>query len=306
MKISLTVFLATVGCFLVMAVEPPRQQVDCGNIERMRIYSPQLNDTITVDTWLPEDYSQNPSVRYPVIYMHDGQNLFDASTTWNHQSWEMDQTMCSLVKTFKIKPAIIVGVHSFPDTRVADLMPQKAITGSPLETVLEEVKLKGMTPRGDAYAAFLVETLKPTVDNTYRTESDMRHTTVMGSSMGGLMSIYALCEYPEVFGNALCMSTHWTGAPSVAKEFEDAMYDYIESHLPSPETHRLYFDHGTATIDAGYGPAEERILEMINTKGYSIDKRNLFNTVAYGAPHQETAWAARVALPLIFLLAQPD
>lgn len=306
MKISLTVFLATVGCTLAMAVEPPLQQADCGSIERMRIYSPQLNDTITVDTWLPEDYSQNPEVRYPVIYMHDGQNLYDASTTWNHQSWEMDQAMCKLENKFKLKPAIIVGVHSSSDTRVADLMPQKAITGTPLEEVLEEVKLKGMEPRGDAYAAFLVETLKPTVDNTYRTEADMRHTTVMGSSMGGLMSIYALCEYPDVFGNALCLSTHWTGSPSVAKEFEDAMYKYIDSHLPSPETHRLYFDHGTETIDAAYGPAEERILKMINTKGYTIGKRNLFNTVDYGAAHEESAWGARVELPLVFLLSQTD
>lgn len=306
MKISLTVFLATIGCTLAMAVEPPRQQADCGSIERMRLYSPQLNDTITVDTWLPEDYSQNPEVRYPVIYMHDGQNLYDASTTWNHQSWEMDQAMCKLANKFKLKPAIIVGVHSSSDTRVADLMPQKAITGTPLEEVLEEVKLKGMEPRGDAYAAFLVETLKPTVDSTYRTEADMRHTTVMGSSMGGLMSIYALCEYPDVFGNALCLSTHWTGTPSVAKEFEDAMYNYIDSHLPSPETHRLYFDHGTETIDAAYGPAEERILKMINTKGYSLGKRNLFNTVDYGAAHEESAWGARVELPLFFLLSQTD
>lgn len=306
MKIYTTLILAIAGCFPALATEPPVQHADCGKIERLRIYSPQLKDTITVDTWLPEDYGQNPDERYPVVYMHDGQNLFDASTTWNHQSWEMDQAMCSLVNSGKIKPAILVGVHSFADTRVADLMPQKAVTGTPLESVLEEVKLKGMAPRGDAYAAFIVETLKPIVDKTFHTEPDMLHTTVMGSSMGGLMSIYALCEYPEVFGNAICMSTHWTGAPSVAKEFEDAMYNYIDANLPSPENHRLYFDHGTKTIDAGYGPAEDRILEMINSNGYSIADRTLLNIVDYGAMHEERAWASRVKIPLIFLLGQPD
>lgn len=306
MKLSIAIIMALAGCSLASANDPaPLQQADCGRIERSRVFSPQLKDTITVDIWLPEDYSENQSERYPVIYMHDGQNLFDASTTWNHQSWEMDRAMCSLIKADKIKPAIIVGVHSSPTTRVADLMPEKAVTGTPLEAVLEEVKLKGMTPRGDAYAAFLVKTLKPIVDKTYRTEPDIRHTTVMGSSMGGLMSIYSLCEYPDVFGNAVCMSTHWTGAPAVAKEFEDAMYDYIDENLPSPANHRLYFDHGTETIDSGYGPAEERILGMIRTKGYSAADGTLYNMVDQGAAHEERAWAARVSLPLIFILANP-
>lgn len=306
MKINFTFILAIAACFQAMAAETPVQNADCGKIERMRIYSPQLNDTITIDTWLPEDYGLNADERYPVVYMHDGQNLFDDSTTWNHQSWEIDRAMCSLMNSGKINPAIIVGVHSSAETRVADLMPQKAVVGTPLESVLEDVKLKGMAPRGDAYAAFLVETLKPVIDETFSTKPDMRHTTVMGSSMGGLMSIYALCEYPEIFGNAICMSTHWIGSPSVAKEFEDAMYNYIEAKLPTPENHRLYFDHGTKTIDSGYGPAEDRILEMINSKGYSIGGRTLLNLVDYGAAHEERAWAARVNIPLIFILGQPE
>lgn len=284
------------------ASEPILQQADCGRIERLRIFSPQMNDTITVDAWLPELYDSAKEETYPVIYMHDGQNLYDASTTWNHQSWEMDSVMCSLIDKHQIEPAIIVGVHSSSATRVADLMPQKAIVGSPLEATLEEVKLKGMAPRGDAYAAFIVETLKPTVDATYRTKPDMQNTSVMGSSMGGLMSIYALCEYPEVFGNALCLSTHWIGTPAVAQEFEDAMYAYLDKNLPSPDDHRLYFDHGTATIDAYYGPAEERILKLVKSKGYSYGNGTLLNIVDDGAPHEERAWAARVAVPLRFLL----
>lgn len=234
--------------------------------------------------------------------MHDGQNLFDATTTWNGQSWEMDRTMCALINAGRIRPAIIVGVHSVAETRVADLMPQKAVSGSPLEALLNEVKLKGMTPRGDAYAAFLASTLKPAIDRAYRTLPGLTDTSVMGSSMGGLMSVYALCEYPNVFGNALCLSTHWTGTPSVAKEFEEAMYRYLDANLPSPEAHRLYFDHGTETIDAGYGPAEERILKMIKGKGYSYNEGTLLNMVDYGASHEERAWAARVAIPLEFVL----
>ncbi len=291
------------GCaFKGMAAEPVLQKADCGRIERMNVYSPEMNDTVYVDVWLPDDYAADLSHRYPVIYMHDGQNLFDASTTWNHQSWEMDATMCSLINAGEIEPAIIVGIHSFAATRVADLMPENAVAGTPLEVLLEEVKLKGMKPRGNAYAAFMVETLKPIIDSTYHTASDMSNTTVAGSSMGGLMSIYALCEYPDVFGNALCLSTHWTGARAVEQEFINAMYNYIDANLPSPENHRLYFDHGTATIDAAYGPAEARILEMIKSKGYNYADGSLLNVVDHGAAHEENSWAKRVAIPLRFLL----
>lgn len=291
------------GTLTAMAEEAPLQQADCGRVERMKLFSPQMNDTITVDTWVPEGYDTDAGRRYPVIYMHDGQNLYDASTTWNHQSWEMDTVMCSLIRAREIEPAIIVGVHSMAPTRVADLMPQKAVDGTPLHVTLEEVKQRDMNLRGDAYAAFIVETLKPTVDAAYRTKPDMRNTSVMGSSMGGLMSIYALCEYPEVFGNALCLSTHWIGAPAVAEEFTDAMYRYIDANLPSASDHRLYFDHGTETIDAYYGPSEERILKMIKSKGYNYGDGSLLNMVDHGAPHEERAWAGRVSIPLRFLLA---
>lgn len=298
-------------CLSVMAEEPALQHADCGRIERMRLYSPEMNDTVTVDTWLPPMYDASRSDRFPVIYMHDGQNLYDASTTWNHQSWEMDSVMCSLLSAGKIEPAIIVGIHSESATRVADLMPQKAVEGSrALAETLEQVKLKGMQPRGDAYAAFMVETLKPRVDSLYRTQPDMRHTSVMGSSMGGLMSIYALCEYPDVFGNALCLSTHWIGAPAVADEFTDAMYRYLNKSLPesggvgADGGHKLYFDHGTETIDAYYGPAEERILTLVRAKGYG--EGTLLNMVDTGGAHEERAWAARVAVPLTYILGIPQ
>lgn len=304
-KLCLVAGMVAAGCLVGLAAEPARQMADCGRIERMRVYSPEMNDTITVDTWLPEGYGKDTGKRYPVIYMHDGQNLFDAETTWNHQSWEMDTVMCSLINRGEIEPAIIVGVHSFSDTRVADFMPEKAVAGTTLEATLEEIKLKGRKSRGDAYAAFLVNTLKPMVDTAYLTKTDMADTAVMGSSMGGLMSVYALCEYPETFGNALCLSTHWIGAPAVAQEFEDAMYNYLDSKLPSPANHRLYFDHGTETLDASYGPAEIRMVKLVKDKGYSYGDGTLLNMVDPGAAHEERGWAGRVAIPLRFLLNKP-
>lgn len=284
-----------------IGADDPIQHADCGSIERLNIYSPQLDETVAVDVWLPEDYKHDRSGSYPVIYMHDGQNLFDASTTWNHQAWEIDSVMCRLISEDKVRPAIVVGIHSSAATRVGDLMPQKAVIGRGMEDTLASVGAKDLTPRGDKYAAFIVGTLKPAIDTLYATLPDRDNTAVMGSSMGGLMSIYALCEYPATFGTALCLSTHWVGAEQGVGRFSGAMYDYIDAVLPEASSgHHLYFDHGTETIDAAYGPAEEMILELIRSKGYG--EGTLLNGVYPGAAHEENAWKQRVAVPLTFFL----
>lgn len=284
-----------------IGVDDPLQHADCGSIERLNIYSPQLDESVAVDVWLPEDYKSDKSESYPVIYMHDGQNLFDASTTWNHQAWEIDSVMCRLISGDRVRPAIVVGIHSSAATRVGDLMPQKAVIGRGMEDTFESIGAKDMTARGDKYAAFIVGTLKPTIDALYATLPDRDNTAVMGSSMGGLMSIYALCEYPATFGTALCLSTHWVGAEQGVGRFSEAMYDYIDAELPEASSgHHLYFDHGTATIDAAYGEAEELILELIRTKGYG--EGTLLNGVYPGAVHEENAWKQRVAVPLTFFL----
>lgn len=289
------------GSALCASGSAPIQTADCGSIERLRVASPQLNDTIDVDVWLPENFSR--SERYPVLYMHDGQNLFDASTTWNHQSWEMDSTACRMIGEGEISPIIIVGIHSDPATRVSQLMPQKAVAEAGLEELMAEVKLKGKPVLGDKYAEFVVTTLKPLIDSSYPTLADRENTAVMGSSMGGLMSLYLISEYPEVFGSAGCLSTHWYGSWDAGTRFGDAMMRYVDSHLPDPSTHRLYFDHGTSTIDAYYGPWETQALLKAQMKGYQYGK-NLDSYVDYGAPHEERAWAGRVARPLHFLFGK--
>lgn len=280
----------------------PIQKADCGRIERLRVASPQLGDTIDIDIWLPEGAGCAESERCPVLYMHDGQNLFDASTTWNGQSWEMDRASCRLISDGRIPPIIIVGIHSDSALRVAQLMPQQAVANAGLDHLLAEVKLQGQPVLGDKYASFVVETLKPLVDGRYPTLNDAANTAVMGSSMGGLMSLYLVAQYPEVFGGAACLSTHWYGSLDAGDTFGNAMMDYIDRNLPDADSHRLYFDHGTATIDAYYGLWETKALLKAQEKGYVYGK-NLDSYIDYGAPHNENAWAGRVARPLVFLFS---
>lgn len=310
MKSSLLLFLIDLlvaVCSVNVTAAPPLQKADCGAIYRHYIYSPQLADTIPVDVWTPPGYEKSDTSRHPVIYMHDGQNLFDAETTWNHQSWNVDSIAGRLVKENVILPPIVVGIHSNPSTRVATLMPVKGVAAVEMRSGDFSGILGDIPLQGDEYVDFMVATLKPMIDAGYRTLSDRENTYVAGSSMGGLMSIYLLCERGDIFGNAICLSTHWSGTPDTADIFAAGMREYIREHLPSVDqaykegyVPRLYFDHGTATIDAGYGPYEDMVIAMLRDKGYG--PAHLMTYVADGAAHEENAWSARFALPLVFML----
>ncbi len=286
---------------------PPVQTATVGSIDRHYLYSPQMGDTITIDVWTPESYALSPAQRYPVIYMHDGQNLFDATTTWNGQSWEMDSVVSSLASDGAIPYAVIVGVHSVNATRIGDLMPENAlnyITSEPDSALREFMSYSPI--RGNAYVSFLVNTLKPCIDSLYNVTTNRDSTFVMGSSMGGLMSIYAMSEYPDIFGGAGCLSTHWVGTLDGDTTFADAMYKYLSEKLPRDGKHKLYLDHGTISIDSLYRSDDDRVVALAKTMGYVSDRQdseiNFETHIEEGAGHEEKYWAARVERPLRFLL----
>lgn len=278
----------------------PLQSPDCGRIDRHNLYSSNLADSIAIDVWLPEGYNPADTILYPVIYMHDGQHLFDATNTWNHQAWEMDSVACKLINEDLITPPVIVGIHSDPDLRVSQLMPQNAVANAGLEDLMSEFRLEGNPVLGNQYTYFVVDELIPYINNNYSVLANRENTFTMGSSMGGLMSLYLICKYPDTFGGAGCLSTHWYGSLKDDR-FGNAMMEFVETYLPDPATHKLYFDHGTTTIDAYYGPWEEKALKIAERHGYQPGM-NLLSVVAEGAPHNEDAWKRRVAIPLEFLL----
>jgi enterochelin esterase-like enzyme len=122
----------------------------------------------------------------------------------------------------------------------------------------------------------------------------------MGSSMGGLISIYAISEYPDVFGGAACLSTHWPGIFSLHDNpIPEAFYAYLDEHLPNPKTHKIYFDFGTETLDAMYAPLQAKVDTIMRDKGYSAAN---WKTMRFeGAAHTESAWQNRLHIPLQFL-----
>jgi predicted alpha/beta superfamily hydrolase len=247
-----------------------------------------------VDVWLPDNYDQQPETFYSVLYMHDGQNLFDPQTATNGETWGVAEALAQLMATNTVRPTIIVGIFNSRG-RWPEYLPQRPLTHPHSAKLLKQFDEQLRFPvSSDDYLRFIVEELKPFIDQTYRTHPTRAETFIMGSSMGGLISLYALCEYPEVFSGAGCLSTHW---PAV----EGIILPYLAKALPQPGQHKLYFDYGTAALDALYEPLQKPVDALLAEKGYSDGKNWLTRRFA-GAAHHEPAWRARIHLPLTFLL----
>ncbi|MCB0398395.1 MAG: alpha/beta hydrolase [Winogradskyella sp.] len=273
-----------------------------GKLLRVEDFPSEYIKPRPVDIWLPEDYSEDK--KYNVLYMHDGQMLFDSTTTWNKQEWKVDEWASKLMSEGKTKDFIVVGVYNIADIRWQDLFPQKAHNYISEEVKSELKSIAGSKDfklNGNNYLKFIVEELKPVIDSAYSVYTDKEHTFVMGSSMGGLMSMYALCEYPDVFGGAACVSTHWVGAmPMDNNPYPDAIFKYMEANLPQAGQHKLYFDYGNKTLDEHYPQYAPRVDDILKQKGYT--ENNAKNLFFEGTDHSENSWNARLDQPLLFLL----
>ena len=264
-----------------------------GTIQRHENFPSKFIDPRNVDVWLPPDYIEDG--RYPVLYMHDGQNLFEPISSIGGIAWEIDKAITKLLEANKIPRVIVVGVWNIGNIRWREYMPQKPYESPALEKHRDEILEKaGADPTSDAYLKCLAEEIKPFVDANYPTLSDQQNTFIMGSSMGGLSSLYAVCQYPEVFHGAGCLSIHWSAG-------RQELVDEMARMLPDPGSHKLYFDHGTKGLDADYEPHQKQMDEHLREQGYEENK-NWITRKFDGADHNETAWRARVEIPLEFLL----
>lgn len=281
-------------------------QVVSGKITRVENFKSNYITKRNIDIWFPEGYSD--TTKYAVLYMHDGQMLFDSSITWNKQAWEIDAIATELIFKGKVKPFIVVGIWNDSKTRHKDYFPEKPfkkLKKIEKDSINAQLKRSGRTvenfkPNSDNYLKFIVKELKPFIDKTFSVKGDNENTSIMGSSMGGLISFYAMCEYPDVFTSAACLSTHWPGTFTLENNpIPSYFYAYLSKKLPSPKTHKIYFDCGDQTLDALYPPIQKRIDELIIEKGF--DERNWKTNYFPGEDHSEKAWSKRLSIPLEFL-----
>ena len=262
-----------------------------------------------VTVWLPPGYDAG-SQRYAVLYMQDGQNLFDPATAMKHEPWAVDQKLAALMRAGAVRDTLLVGIASTPE-RWREYAPLAAVEALAPELRATVTGAGGGPPTSEQYLKFLVGELKPFIDAHYRTRPGRADTFVMGSSMGGLISLYALSRYPQVFGGAGCLSTHWplTNAagllePASAARLEAlgaGSLEWLKQALPPAGAHRLYFDHGTVGLDALYGPLQLQVDALVVAKGYR-PQVDVLSRVYEGASHDEPAWRERVDVPLGFLL----
>ena len=277
----------------VPAAEAVNAQGITGEVLRHASFPSRRVAARNVDVWLPPGYAEKVGARYPVLYMHDGQNVFDPSTSYTGVDWGMDEAMTRLIANGHARAAIVVAVWNTP-RRLQEYMPRKAIQGDTFIPAPGDPAFPAAEVVADDYLAFLATELKPFIDAQYRTLTGPGDTFVMGSSMGGLISAYAVLEYPQVFGGAGCVSTHWPIAEGIVEA-------YFTQHVPAAGGHRFYFDFGTEAIDALYAPHQQRVDEVMRERGYRpgvdwVSHRYL------GATHNEAAWRDRIEVPLAFLL----
>jgi len=256
-----------------------------------------------ISVWLPSDYKDDGSVSYPVIYAHDGQNLFQPGFSYGGVEWGLDETAERMMSSGELKPAIIVGIWN-TDQRWPEYAPQKVIERLSGDASSEWLGHEIPELKGDAYLRFIVEELKPFIDSTFETSPGADDTLIMGSSMGGLISLYAVAEYPSVFSRAAAVSIHWPLAEpesSLAAEASDVMQSYLETSGIDPMRHTLWFDRGTEELDEAYAPHAVAMEDWFRANGWSADQA-IFRDYP-GTGHNEAAWAERVDQVFTFLLA---
>ena len=232
-----------------------------------------LNFERDLIVWLPPSYDTKPQERYPVLYMHDGQNVFDPKTSFIGYEWRADEVADSLIKSNAIEEIIIVGINNTPD-RMSEYSD---------------------APLGQSYARFVVNRVKPLIDSLYRTRASRENTAVMGSSMGGLISFMFVWWYPDVFSKAGCLSTS-IGSRTGEKELEERFgRRALDKNL------RIYMDVGE--LEPSLVPGNRSLAAYLQKIGYE-QGRNLEFFFAKGALHNEQAWSHRLWRPLKFLFGR--
>jgi predicted alpha/beta superfamily hydrolase len=243
-----------------------------------------------VEVFLPSSY--NPENSYDVVYMHDGQNVFNPHTSYSGFAWGVEKSMKSLLRKEKIRPALVVAIWNSP-SRFLEYMPNLPYDKIRKQETCPEEQGNILS---DEYLKFIVFELKPFIDSTYSTKPNPENTFIMGSSMGGLISLYAITEYPDVFGGAACMSTHWPACNGIFTE-------QVAKILPAPGKHKIYYDYGTESLDAKYEPYQLKVDSIMRYKGFTYEK-DWITLKFEGENHSEKAWAKRVHHPLLFFLGK--
>lgn len=250
-----------------------------------------------VRVWLPPGYdTPQGASRYPVVYVQDGEQLFDPGTAPDGVDWGLDEWMDRLIADGEARPTIVVAIAA-TDRRREEYLPAKAVAEpGPVSPGMPGEPPIGPALESDAYLLFLVQELKPFIDRTYRTLPGRPDTFVMGAGLGGLLALYAVTEFPDVFGAAIALAPRWTAA-------DGAFVDHLGSALPAAGAHRFYLDQGTDSTDARVVALRARVDSLLRAKGYE-EGRSVLHPAFAGADETPRTLRTRIQHPMRFLLGR--
>lgn len=299
----LAAFFALIGFAAPVAAQEQGRFIEYQNVSAAGLPDQRLS------IWLPPGYDAPGSRRFPVLYMHDGHNLFNVKNSNFNKIWAADKAMLAVSAIGKVEPHIIVGIWAPGPDRYRQYLPRSAYDAAPPAVRARmDVMANGGAVVSDRYLAWIAGPLKSWVDASFRTRPGRDDTAIVGSSMGGLMSCYAFLERPEVFGKAGCVSSHWpavdprvvAGEDSGVKQMWDA---WFAARLGKPDGRRVWMDHGTATLDQFYASYQQVVDARFAAAGWQKG-RDWESKVYEGAEHEENAWAARLPEIFVWLLAK--
>lgn len=260
-----------------------------GSIDRHDFISEFLKNRRDIDVYLPPSYAKNPNKNYPVIYMHDGNNLFYPELSFAGVHWAVDSTLEKLIKKDLINEVIVVGIHNTPQRSY--------------EYTWQEMKFRENSHGGGGthYARFIIEELKPFIDKKYRTSKDRNDTAVMGSSLGGLISLYLGINHPEVFSKLGVISPSlWWNYGSALKDIENMKNDI-----------KVWLDMGVNEGKCNCcSHKENHHLNNLRALKYKLSSKGFEEGINLGyfedieGQHNEASWSRRLHLPLLFFFGR--
>lgn len=282
---SLPIFLAASAMLGQQPNEPTRVDSAVGVYGTHSVTSQILQNTREIMVLLPEDYDKEASARYPVLYMHDGQNLFNGKTSYiPNQEWRVDETSRALARAGAVQKLIIVGIPNMGADRANEYLPTSATMGRGSQA-------QTMGGRADLYGRFIIEEVKPLIDSTYRTKRGPADTGLCGSSFGGIITLHLGMTRPDIFGRLAVVS------PSLWWD-SGVMQSKMEAHK-FPWRVKIWMDMGTAEGS----DAVARTRKMAETLAANRMKRGKDFTYfeEEGGQHNEAAWARRFGEILLYL-----
>lgn len=250
-----------------------RQQIT-GTVKYHRQFKADSLKPRDIVVWLPPSYYEKSEKRYPVLYMHDGQNIFDPATSAFGYDWRLDEVADSLIRTGSLQEIIIVGIYNTQDR-------SREYSHSVL---------------GYTYMDFIVSTLKPFIDTEYRTMPGKENTANGGSSLAGLISLMLVWNYPDIFSKAACISP----------AFKISGFNYVDTvinYSGKKKEINLYIDNGGVGLELELQPGVDEMLGALQNKGYELGEDILWY-IDLNASHSEAAWAARIWRPLLFFFGK--